>query len=188
MKRLFLILILFFMTLQNSIAAKNKYETAILAGGCFWGMQHLINEQKGVIKSEVGYIGGDIENPTYELVSTGITNHAEAIKITFNSQEISYENLLKFFFTIHDPTTENRQENDVGTQYRSEIFYLDEGQKKSAEKIIALANQSGVFKRPLVTKISKAKKFWLAENYHQNYLKKNPNGYTCHHIREEWKF
>jgi len=176
------------MTLQNSIAAKGKYETAILAGGCFWGMQQLINEQSGIISSKVGYTGGDIDNPTYEVVSTGITNHAEAVEIVFDPQKISYEKLLKFFFTIHNPTTVNRQENDVGTQYRSAIFYLSEAQKETALKVVDMANKSGVFKKPVVTQVLKAKKFWPAEEYHQNYLKKNPYGYTCHHVREEWKF
>lgn len=188
MKKILLTLTLLIMTIQNSVAAKSKYETAILAGGCFWGMQELINSVAGVVNSKVGYIGGNIENPTYELISTGITNHAEAIEITFDPQKISYEKLLKFFFTIHDPTTLNRQENDIGTQYRSEIFYLDEAQKKIALEVIDKANKSGVFKKPVVTKTSKAGKFYAAEDYHQNYLKKNPYGYTCHHVREEWKF
>jgi peptide-methionine (S)-S-oxide reductase len=188
MKKILLTLTLLLMTIENSVAAKSKYETAILAGGCFWGMQELINSFAGVVNSKVGYIGGNIENPTYELISTGITNHAEAIEITFDPQKISYEKLLKFFFTIHDPTTLNRQENDIGTQYRSEIFYLDEAQKKIALEVIDKANKSGVFKKPVVTKTSKAGKFYAAEDYHQNYLKKNPYGYTCHHVREEWKF
>ncbi|NBV06616.1 MAG: peptide-methionine (S)-S-oxide reductase [Proteobacteria bacterium] len=178
-----------FSILNNAEAVNpKKYEKAILAGGCFWGMQELINKVDGVVKSEVGYIGGNIPNPNYELISTGITNYAESIEITFDPQKISYEKLLKFFFTIHDPTTLNRQENDVGSQYRSEIFYLNDEQKDIALKVIAQANKSGVFKKPVVTQVSKAGKFYEAEEYHQNYLKKNPYGYTCHHIRNEWKF
>ncbi len=171
-----------------SSANAAKYEKAILAGGCFWGVQQLIDSQKGVIDSRVGYSGGNIDNPTYEIVSTGVSGHAEVIEITFDPQKISYEQLLKFFFTIHDPTTLNRQENDIGTQYRSEIFYFDDTQKKIALDVIAQANKSGVFKKPVVTKVTKATKFYPAEEYHQDYLKKNPYGYTCHHVREEWKF
>lgn len=184
--RFIFLLALTFFSAANSNAQKN--ETAILAGGCFWGMQELINHVDGVVKSRVGYIGGKGENPTYEVVSTGLTGYAEAIEITFNPQKISYEKLLKFFFTIHDPTTLNRQEHDIGTQYRSEIFYLNDTQKKIALDVIDKANKSGVFKKPVVTKVNKAEKFYAAEEYHQEYLKKNPYGYTCHHVREEWKF
>lgn len=186
---------MFFSSLQsdsaNSKEIKNSQknqEVAILAGGCFWGVQHLFDELEGVVKSEVGYTGGEVKNPTYELVSTGITNHAEAIKITFNKDKISYEKLLKFFFTIHDPTTLNRQQNDVGSQYRSEIFYTNLQQKDIANEVIKQGNASKVFKKPIVTKVTKATEFWSAEEYHQNYLKKNPFGYTCHVVREEWKF
>lgn len=186
--KIILTILMIFTALQNSFAANKKYETAILAGGCFWGVQHLIDGQEGVISSKVGYTGGEIANPTYELVSSGVTNHAEAIEIIFDPQKITYENLLKFFFTIHDPTTLNRQENDVGTQYRSEIFYLNDEQKQTALKVIEKANKAGVFKKPIVTKVTKAKEFWSAENYHQDYLKKNPYGYTCHYVRKEWKF
>jgi peptide-methionine (S)-S-oxide reductase len=151
-------------------------------------MEELISKVEGVVATEVGYAGGDIPNPNYKLISTGLTGYAESIEITFDPQKTSYEKILKFFFTIHDPTTTDRQQNDIGTQYRSEIFYLNDEQKKIAEAVIAQANKSGVFKKPVVTKISKAKKFWPAEDYHQNYLEKNPYGYTCHHVREEWKF
>jgi peptide-methionine (S)-S-oxide reductase len=171
----------------NSIAA-TKQEKAIVAGGCFWGMEHLLRGLDGVVQTKVGYIGGTIPDPDYKLISTGLTNYAESVEITFDPQKISYEKLLKFFFTIHDPTTINRQENDVGSQYRSEIFYLNDEQKKIAENVIIQANKSGVFKKPVVTKISKAEKFYPAEEYHQNYLEKNPYGYTCHHVRSEWKF
>ena len=179
-------LICMFSFLSNAHAA--KYEKAILAGGCFWGMQELLSGIKGVVKTEVGYSGGNISNPTYKLILSGLTGHAESVEITFDPAKISYEKLLKFYFTIHDPTTLNRQENDVGSQYRSEIFYFDEVQKNLALNVIAQANKSKVFKKSVVTKVSKATKFYPAESYHQNYLKKNPYGYTCHHVREEWKF
>ena len=166
----------------------SQYEKAILAGGCFWGMEDLIRNLNGVVDTKVGYIGGDISNPTYDLVKTGLTNYAEAIEISFDPQKTSYETILKFFFTIHDPTTLNRQQNDVGSQYRSEIFYLNDRQKNIALKVLDEAKKSGVFKKEIVTEISKAGQFYLAEDYHQDYLKKNPYGYTCHHVREEWKF
>lgn len=182
-------LLTFFTFLSTSaFAAAPHYEKAILAGGCFWGMEELLRGVNGIVKTEVGYSGGDAPNPTYKLVSSGLTGHAEAVEITFDPQKISYENLLKFFFTIHDPTTLNRQENDTGTQYRSEIFYFNDAQKNTALKVIAAANKSGVFKKPVVTAVSQAKTFYPAEEYHQNYLQKNPYGYTCHHVREEWKF
>ena len=181
-------LMLNFSANAQSKYAATKYEKAILAGGCFWGMQELLSGLKGVIKSEVGYSGGTLKNPTYELISTGATGHAESVEVTFDPAQISYEKLLKFYFTIHNPTTLNRQENDIGSQYRSEIFYFNDEQKNIAIDVIAQANKSGVFKKPLVTRVSKAGEFYLAEEYHQNYLKKNPYGYTCHHAREEWKF
>lgn len=172
----------------EALAATTHYEKAVLAGGCFWGMEELLRGVEGVVKTQVGYTGGNSINPTYELISTGLTGHAEAVEIIFDPQKISYENLLKFFFTIHDPTTLNRQENDVGTQYRSEIFYFSEAQKNIALKVIAEANKSGIFKKPVTTLVSKAKTFYIAEEYHQNYLQKNPYGYTCHHVHKEWKF
>ena len=163
-------------------------ETAYFAGGCFWGVEELFRNLKGVVKTEVGYTGGTIPNPTYDIVKTGISGHAESIEITFDPKKISYEEILKFFFTIHDPTQLNRQQNDIGSQYRSEIFYSTEEQKKTAEKVIKQADTSGVFSKAVVTTISKAGKFYPAEQYHQDYLQKNPYGYTCHHVREEWKF
>ena len=172
--------------LSNANAA--KYEKAILAGGCFWGMQELFSGLNGVVKSEVGYSGGNLANPTYELISTGATGHAESVEVTFDPQKISYEKLLKFYFTIHNPTTLDRQEHDIGSQYRSEIFYFNDEQKNIAFNVIAAGNKSGVFKKPIVTRVSKASVFYPAEEYHQNYLKKNPFGYTCHHARAEWKF
>ncbi len=185
-----IILTLFFLTnmTMQAEAQNPKYQKAILAGGCFWGMEELFKTQTGVVGTRVGYTGGKIPNPTYKIVSTGITNHAESLEITFDPTKTNYEKLLKFFFTIHDPTTENRQQNDVGSQYRSAIFYLNDEQKKIAEVVIVQANKSGVFKKPVVTKIEKAGEFYEAEPEHQDYLDKYPNGYTCHHVRNEWKF
>ena len=166
----------------------SKYEKTLLAGGCFWGMEDLFRKLDGVIETKVGYSGGDVTNPNYKLVKSGLTGHAETIEITFDSQKISYEKILKFFFTIHDPTTANRQEGDIGTQYRSAIFYLNSNQKKIAEDVVKKANASGVFPGKIVTEITQAKEFYEAEEYHQDYLEKNANGYTCHHPRKEWKF
>lgn len=185
----FLTLLFILIMLENTaLANKSKQEAAILAGGCFWGMEELFSKVPGVIKTNVGYTGGNVANPSYKLITTGLTGHAEAIEIVFDPQKISYEKILKFFFTIHDPTTLNRQQNDAGTQYRSEIFYLDDEQKKIAESVIAEAEKSGVFKSKITTLVAKAEKFYPAEEYHQNYLEKNPYGYTCHHVRNEWKF
>ena len=186
-----LALILLFSMSQLNAKTNNdsepNYQIAILAGGCFWGMQELFKTVDGVVKTEVGYIGGKIPNPNYELVSTGLSNYAEGIKINFNPNKINYTKILKFFFTIHDPTTINRQQNDIGSQYRSAIFYLNAQQKEIAEKIIIEANKSGVFKAPVITSIEKAGEFYRAEAEHQDYLDKNPHGYTCHHVRNEWK-
>ncbi len=175
---------------QNQITKQTQItsQTAILAGGCFWGMQELFKKETGIIDTAVGYIGGNIPNPTYQTVSTGLSGYAEAVKIDFDPTKTSYEKILKFFFTIHDPTSLNRQQNDIGSQYRSEIFYLNQEQEQIAKDIILQANKSGVFKKPLATKVSAAGTFYLAENYHQNYLDKNPQGYTCHFIREDWRF
>ncbi len=184
-----IILLFSLMFSANSQAAAIKnYEKAIVAGGCFWGMQELLRRVEGVVSTRVGYCGGEVPNPTYEVVSTGLTNHAESVEITFDPTKISYEKILKFFFTIHDPTQLNRQENDVGSQYRSEIFYLNDEQKKIAENVVEQANKSGLFKRPVVTRVEKAGKFYDAEEHHQNYLQKNPYGYTCHHVHKEWQF
>ena len=173
----------------NAQKQSQKYEKAILAGGCFWGVEELFRKREGVIDTKVGYIGGkgDVK-PTYALISLGITNYAESVEITFDPTKTNYEKILKFFFQIHDPTTLNRQQNDVGKQYRSEIFYLSNEQKNIAEDVIQQANKSGVFDGDVVTQISKAQRFYDAEDYHQDYLEKNPYGYTCHHAREDWKF
>lgn len=168
---------------SGAAKAKTKTEKALLAGGCFWGVEDLFRKMPGVIQTEVGYTGGHAPNPRYETVKTGETGHAESIEITFDPQVTSYENILKFFFQLHDPTTLNRQGNDRGSQYRSAIFYLDEEQKKTAEEVKALVDASGQWKSPVVTEIVPAGKFYSAEAYHQDYLEKNPGGYTCHYVR-----
>jgi len=160
------------------------HETAILAGGCFWGMEEIIRKIPGVIKTTVGYSGGTTANPTYEEVCTGGTGHAESIQVEFDSARLSYEELLNYFFRMHDPTTLNRQHNDVGTQYRSAIFYTSESQKQTAEKVKARWDKSGKFKRPITTEITAAGKFYPGEEYHQKYLVKHPGGYTCHVLRD----
>jgi methionine-S-sulfoxide reductase len=160
-----------------------KSEIATLAGGCFWGVEELIRKLPGVVDTEVGYTGGHTEKPIYETVKMGKTGHAEAIQIEFNSEKISYEQILEFFFKIHDPTTVNKQGNDIGTQYRSAIFYHSEEQKISALKVIEKVSTSGKWPKPIVTEVVKATPFYSAESYHQDYLQKNPGGYTCHFIR-----
>ncbi len=159
-------------------------ETAVLAGGCFWGMEEILRKIPGVIKTTVGYSGGNTANPTYEDICTGRTGHAEAIQVEFDSARLSYETLLDYFFRMHDPTTLNRQHNDVGTQYRSAIFYTGEAQKQTAERVKAMRDKSGKFKRPITTEITAGTKFYSAEEYHQKYLVKNPGGYTCHVLRD----
>lgn len=160
-------------------------ETAILAGGCFWGVEHLIRELDGVLATDVGYTGGDAANPDYRQVVTGKTGHAEAVRIEFDPRVISYEQVLEFFFRMHDPTTLNRQHNDVGTQYRSAIFVVDDAQRATAERVIAEVDASGFWKGPVVTTIEPAGAFTRAEDYHQDYLVKNPGGYNCHFVRPE---
>ncbi len=158
-------------------------ETAILAGGCFWGMQDLIRNRPGVISTRVGYSGGDVANATYRNHGS----HAEAIEIIFDPDQLSYRDLLEFFFQIHDPTTKNRQGNDIGTSYRSAIFYTSEDQKRIAEETVAAVDASGVWPGPVVTEIAPAGPFWEAEPEHQDYLERYPNGYTCHFVRPNWK-
>lgn len=158
-------------------------ETAVLSGGCFWGMEEVFRKVPGVTSTEVGYTGGTMVNPSYEDVSSGKTGHAESIQIQFDPKKISYEKLLKTYFRMHDPTSLNRQGNDVGTQYRSEIFYINDSQKKTAEQVIDLVNKSKKWSGPVVTKLEKAQKFYPAEEYHQKYLVKNPNGYNDHYLR-----
>lgn len=157
-------------------------ETAILAGGCFWGMQDLIRKVPGVITSRVGYSGGDVPNATYRNHGT----HAEAIEITFDPDVLAYRRLLEFFFQIHDPTTKDRQGNDRGPSYRSAIFYRDETQKRIAEETIADVEASGRWPGKVVTEVAPAGPFWEAEPEHQDYLERVPYGYTCHYVRPDW--
>ena len=159
-------------------------ETAILAGGCFWGMEEILRKIPGVVDTQVGYTGGTADHPTYEQVCTGRTGHAEGLRIEFDPSRISYEQLMGYFFRMHDPTTLNRQHNDVGTQYRSAIFYTTEAQRETAARVKAEVDRSGRFKRPIVTEITAASTFYPAEEDHQDYLLKNPNGYNCHVLRD----
>lgn len=152
---------------------------AVLAGGCFWGMEELIRKQPGVIKTRVGYVGGAVEGPTYE----NHEGHAEAVEIEYDDTVTSYKKLLDFFFQIHNPTTLNQQGNDVGTSYRSAIFYANDEEKKEAENFIEIVNKSGRWENKVVTTLEPLTKFWEAEEYHQGYLQKNPAGYTCHYLR-----
>jgi methionine-S-sulfoxide reductase len=166
------------MSQETKVDAKDLRK-ATLAGGCFWGVQELIRKLPGVVSSQVGYTGGDVANATYE----NHEGHAEAVEITYDPKKISYEDILVFFFKLHDPTTMNQQGNDIGSSYRSAIFYHDEEQRQIAEIVKARVDKSGAWKRPVVTEIVPAKKFWTAEAYHQDYLQKNPHGYTCHYVR-----
>jgi len=158
-------------------------ERAILAGGCFWGVQDLVRKLPGVIETRVGYSGGDVPNATYRNHGT----HAEAIEILFDPATIGFRQLLEFFFQIHDPTTVNRQGNDIGTSYRSAIFYTTPEQKAVAEDTIADVDASGLWPGKVVTEVSPAGDFWEAEPEHQDYLERIPNGYTCHFVRPGWK-
>jgi peptide-methionine (S)-S-oxide reductase len=158
-------------------------EKAILAGGCFWGMEDLLRRRDGVISTRVGYTGGDVPNATYRNHGS----HAEALEIIFDPTKTSYRELLEFFFQVHDPTTKNRQGNDVGTSYRSAIFYTSDEQKRVAEDTIADVNASGLWPGTVVTEVVPAGPFWEAEPEHQNYLENYPNGYTCHFVRPNWK-
>jgi peptide methionine sulfoxide reductase msrA/msrB len=164
-------------------AAQVATETAILAGGCFWGMEDIIRSIPGVLATDVGYTGGTLDKPDYEHVKTGRTGHAESVRVVFDPKVLKYEELLSWFFRMHDPTTANRQGNDVGTQYRSAIFYTNEEQRKTAERVKAETEKAGKWKKPIVTEIVAATPFYPAEDYHQDYLVKNPGGYTCHYLR-----
>lgn len=153
--------------------------TLYVAGGCFWGMEELFRAQPGVVDTEVGYTGGQNEYPTYE----NHPGHAEALKVVYDDTKTSYTTLLEYFFRIHDPTTKDRQGNDIGTSYRSAIFYETDEQREQAEKVIAAVSKSGLFERPVVTSLERYTMFWTAEAYHQDYLQANPGGYTCHYER-----
>jgi peptide-methionine (S)-S-oxide reductase len=158
-------------------------ETAILAGGCFWGVQDLVRRYRGVLKTRVGYTGGEVANATYR----NHRGHAEAIEIVFDPTLISFRQLLEFFFQIHDPTTVDRQGNDIGDSYRSAIFYTNEEQKRVARDTIADVDASGLWPGKVVTEVAPSSAFWEAEPEHQDYLERIPNGYTCHFIRPGWK-
>jgi len=160
-----------------------RTETALLAGGCFWGMQELIRAMPGVMSTRVGYSGGDVPNATYRNHGT----HAEAIEIVFDPDKLTYRDILEFFFQIHDPSTKNRQGNDLGTSYRSAIFYTSDEQKHVAEDTIADVDASGLWPGKVVTEVSPAGPFWQAEPEHQDYLQHYPTGYTCHFVRPDWK-
>jgi len=151
----------------------------VLGGGCFWGLQELVRSQPGVVNTRVGYAGGDVKNPTYE----NHHGHAEVLEVEYDDKKTSLKNILDYFFQIHDPTTINRQGNDVGSSYRSVIFYKNDKEKKKAESFIVIVNKSGRWKNPVVTTLEPLDKFFLAEGYHQDYLQKNPSGYTCHFPR-----
>ncbi|RYY12355.1 MAG: peptide-methionine (S)-S-oxide reductase [Alphaproteobacteria bacterium] len=160
-----------------------SHERAVLAGGCFWGMQDLIRRQEGVVSTRVGYTGGDVPNATYPNHGT----HAEAIEIIFDPERTSYRRVLEFFFQIHDPTTLNRQGNDRGLSYRSAIYYTDDAQRQGAEETIADVDASGLWPGKVITELAPAGPFWEAEPEHQDYLERRPDGYTCHFIRPNWR-
>ena len=160
-----------------------KSERSVLAGGCFWGMQDLIRKRDGVISTRVGYSGGDVPNATYRRHGT----HAEAIEIIFDPARMSFRELLEFFFQVHDPTTRDRQGNDMGSSYRSAIFTTSDEQKRIAEDTIADVNASGLWPGKVVTEVAPAGPFWEGEREHQDYLERIPNGYTCHFVRPGWK-
>ena len=164
--------------------SKMKTEEVILAGGCFWGVQDLVRKIPGVIDTKVGYSGGTFKNPTYHDVKKGDTGHAESVKIVFDPQKLSFASLLDQFFALHDPTTLNRQGNDVGASYRSAIFYENEAQKEIAQKKLKEWSAAGKWGKPIMTEVTKASDFYLAEEEHQDYLKKHPGGYTCHYYRK----
>lgn len=161
-----------------------KSNYVIVAGGCFWGLEDLLEDLDGVTSTKVGYTGGDFDDPRYADIKTGKTGHAEAVRVGYDEDEISLEEILHFFFKIHDPTTKNRQGNDVGASYRSAVFYRDDAQKAVIEKVIEEVNEMGRFENVVVTAVELEKEFYDAEEYHQNYLRKNPNGYTCHFERD----
>ncbi len=173
-------------TLYTICMIKISKEKIVLAGGCFWGMQGLFDSKAGVVTSRVGYCGGESKTIDYEQVKTGATGHAESIEIVYDSTQTSLRSILGTFFQIHDPTTPNRQGNDLGSQYRSVIFYNNESQRVEAQKAIFDANSTGLWGEPIVTEVVPFTFFVEAENLHQKYLENNPTGYTCHFPRPEW--
>ena len=170
---------------SGSVAAPARTEVAVLAGGCFWGVENILREVPGVLDTQVGYTGGWLENPTYHDTHDSKSGHAEAIRVSFDPARISYDELLeRWFFRLHDPTTLNRQGNDIGTQYRSAIFPQTPEQEATAAAVIARVNASGRWKRPITTSIEPASTWYDAESYHQDYLRKHPGGYSCHYLRD----
>jgi methionine-S-sulfoxide reductase len=163
---------------------RNQIEEVVLAAGCFWGVQNILREVPGTIKTTVGYCGGHLKNPKYSNVKTGETGHAEAVRIQFDPSVLSLDKIFDLFFRLHDPTQLNRQMNDIGSQYRSAIFYFSDHQKELAEAARARCESSGRWKKPIVTQIVPAVPFWPAEEEHQDYLQKHPEGYNCHWVRD----
>jgi len=185
MKKLFLILILIFMANQIQANTENQApQVAYLSGGCYWGLEELIRQIPGVLNTKVGFSGGHIKNVSYKEVTRGDTGHAESIEIEFNSKVLTYENLLFHFFKMHDPTTINQQGNDIGTQYRSAIFYTNEDQKYIAQETINIVNKSKEWVNPVITEVIAFSNFYPAEEAHQKYILKNPDGYSCHFVRK----
>ncbi len=181
MQRFLLAFLLFFQTFTTfSMEKKEIY----LAGGCYWGLEYLLQDLDGIIETTVGFSGGTLNNATYDDVKTGETGHAETIQVIYNAEIITTEKLLFEFFRMHNPTTINQQGNDRGTQYRSAIFYVTEDQKQAIHNVISQVNASGHWQDPVVTEIHPFKSFHPAQESHQNYLKKNPNGYSCHFVRD----
>ena len=162
----------------------SKNDVIYLAGGCYWGLEKLLIDLSGVNETEVGFVGGHIKNVCYKEVTKGDTGHAETVKVNFDSSKLSLEDLLRYFFKIHDPTTLNQQGNDRGSQYRSAIFYTKDNQEMIAKEVIQLVNQSSSWNKPIVTEINKFDVFYPAEESHQKYLIKNPDGYSCHFVRK----
>jgi methionine-S-sulfoxide reductase len=173
--------------MSNPVATKAGVATeiAVLAGGCFWGVEEILRTVPGILDTDVGYTGGWLENPKYEDTHDSKSGHAEAIRVTFDPAVLSYETLLEqWYFRLHDPTTLNRQGNDTGTQYRSAIFYTSPEQQETAERVKARVNASGKWPRPVVTEVVPEKTWYSAEKYHQDYLQKHPGGYSCHYLRD----
>ena len=171
--------------MDASATSSERREVAYLAGGCFWGMEEILRGIPGVLDTQVGYAGGNTSGPSYDDVRTGVTGHAETVRVVFDPTQLPYADLLeKWFFRMHDPTTKNRQGNDIGTQYRSAIFVTSAQQGRTARAVIAKVDKSGKWKSPIVTAVGDAGPFTTAEAYHQDYLQANPNGYTCHYLRD----
>jgi len=193
-KYIFLVLsILFFFSIQVSkkdpIKSSDSIKVAYLAGGCFWGMEHYLKKLEGIISTDVGYVGGIAKGIiNYNFVKTGLTDFAEVVRVTYNPNKIDYYNIVRYFFRIHDPTTLNKQGNDIGKQYRSAIFTNDKEEIMIVNDLIKKINKSNYFENDIVTTIEKFNGFYLAEEYHQDYIKKNPNGYICHLLKPDFDF